>query len=444
MGKWFGLAVAAALCLPQTANADNGPLSAADSDPVKMGWMQGFPPPPEKQVKFDDASHYTFPSTRWSFAHFREVVPTAVISRGKGPVTPLPMALRPEIASLTFVPTGQTRRVNWIEAFDGAYGDAVLVLHRGRIVYEKYNGVMNRDQPHIAFSVTKSFYGTIAEMLIHDGLLDENRTVASYIPELSTSGFGDATVREVLDMTTGLDYNEDYANSQAKIWAFAVAVGVLPAARDYAGPRTAYDYLKTVAKVGEHGKRFDYQSVDTEVLGWLIARVTGKRSDKVLSERIFSKLGAEHDGDMVIDRAGTPFAAGGLNLTLRDLARFGEMMRLNGRYNGQQIVPAAVVAKIRAGANREKFKAANYTTMPGWSYKSQWWITHDDHGAYMARGIHGQAIWVDPKAEMVVVRFMSNPVASTTRFDNITLPAFRALADHLMTTTPRRGPSSRR
>ena len=126
-----------------------------------------------------------------------------------------------------------------------------------------------------------------------------------------------------------------------------------------------------------------------------------------------------------------PFAAGGLNVTLRDLARFGEMMRLNGMFNGKRIVPAAVVAKIRAGADREQFKAANYSTMPGWSYKSQWWITHNVNGAYMARGVHGQAIYIDPKAEMVIVRFMSNPVASGINYDHMSTPCFQALADHL-------------
>jgi CubicO group peptidase (beta-lactamase class C family) len=366
-------------------------------------------------------------------------VPTARVSRGNGPVAPLPKALRPTLGKITFVPTGQKDPVNWLDAFDSIYGDAVLVLHRGRIVYEKYNGVMTPDQPHILFSVTKSFYGTLAEMLVAEGKLDESRTVASYLPELAQSGLGNATVRQVIDMTTHLDYNEDYADGQSQVMQFAVAVGLLPRPAGYTGTRNSYDFLKTLKKTGEHGQRFAYQSVDTEVLGFLIARVTGKRTDQVLSERIWSKLGAEQDGNIVVDQAGTPFAAGGLSVTLPDLARFGEMMRLNGRYNGRQIVPAAVVAKIRAGASRDHFKAANYATMPGWSYKSQWWITHNSHGAYMARGVHGQAIYIDPKAEMVAVRFMSNPVASNVHFDSMSLPAYAALADHLIRTMPPRG-----
>lgn len=442
--KAFVVSLGLSAAIATTPLPAQQPASAADTDPARMGWMQGTPPPEDKLVTYAGANYYSFPRTRWSFANMREIVPTARVSRGRGPVAPLPMALRADIGQVRFVPAGEDKPVNWVEAFDAIYGDAILVLHRGRIVFEKYNGVMNRDQPHIGFSVTKSFYGTLTEMLIAEGKLDENRTVAHYIPELAGTGFADATVRQVLDMTTGLDYDENYASGSAKIWEFATAVGTLPPKPGYTGPTTAYDYLKTVKKVGAHGRRFEYQSVDTEVLGWLIARVTGKRSDRVLEERIWSKLGAEHDAYLLTDRTGTPFAAGGLNATLRDMARFGEMMRLGGRFNGQQIVPWAVVAKIRAGADRDQFAAAGYKLLTGWSYRSQWWISHNAHGAYTARGIHGQAIYIDPKAEMVVVRFMSYPLAANANFEHMSLPAYAALADHLIKTTrPRAKPASR-
>ena len=151
-------------------------------------------------------------------------------------------------------------------------------------------------------------------------------------------------------------------------------------------------------------------------------------------------VGAEQDADIVLDRVGSPRATGGMSATARDLARFGEMIRLNGRYNGRQIVPAGVVAKIRAGGSRELFGKAiwDYSTRRGFSYKSQWWITHNANGAFMGIGLHGQALYIDPRAEMVAVRFLSNPSGSTVDYDHITLPAFAALADHLIRTAPRR------
>ncbi len=415
-----------------SAQAQQAPASPADSDPVRMGWMQGSPPSPEKRIQFRDGSFYQFPQTRWSFAHYRELMPNARISRGSGPVARLPVALRSDLDQVGFIPLGRSERMTWSKAFEAVYGDAVLILHKGRIVYERYLGVMTPDQPHIAFSVTKSYFGTLAEILIDEGKLDETALVSRYIPELAQSGFGDATVRQVLDMTTGLAYSEDYTDPNADIARFAVAVGVAPAPPSYTGPRAAYDYLPLVAKKGAHGEGFTYKSVNTEVVGWLIARVTGQRPHEYLSARIWSQLGAEQDANIVVDGAGAPFTAGGLSLTLRDMARFGETMRLGGRFNGRQIIPAAVVAKIRSGASQADFAKAGYKTLPGWSYKSQWWIAHNPHGAFSARGVHGQAIYIDPKAEMVIVRFASNPKAANANFEDISLPAYQAIAERLM------------
>lgn len=442
----LALAAALALCLPIAGGARQAILSPEESDPVRMGWMQGSPPPADKVIRFEDGNFAQFPRSRWSFAHYRELLPTVGISRGSGPIAPLPVALRPDVARLTFVPPGQSKPVSWVQAFDDIYSDAFLVMHRGKIVYEKYNGVMNRDQPHILFSLTKSFYGTLAEMLIAEGKLDENATVARYLPELARSGFGDATIRQVLDMTTSLDYNEDAPDADTKMPRFTLSAGLHPLPPGYDGPRTTFELLKEVKKVDAHGQRFDYQSVDTQALGFIIARVTGKSAAKVLEERIWSRIGAEHDGGMLIDPAGMAFTAGGFNTTLRDLARFGEMIRLGGRWNGQQIVPASVIAKIRLGGSQQAFAKAiwDYDTRRGWSYKSQWWITHNANGAFMGIGLSGQALYIDPKAEMVVVRFMSNPSGSTIPFDSLSQAAYSALADHLIRTSPPRGRRSSR
>jgi CubicO group peptidase (beta-lactamase class C family) len=269
-------------------------------------------------------------------------------------------------------------------------------------------------------------------MLVAEGRLDPQALVPQYIPELKDTAFGDATVRQVLDMTTGLKYSENYADPDAEVWQHARAGSVFPRPPGYSGPQTFYEFLQTLQKDGEHGQAFAYRTVNTDVLGWLIRRVTGQSVGDVLSERIWQPLGAEEDGYILIDTVGSEFAGGGLNVTLRDLARFGEMMRLDGRFNGRQIVPKAVVDDIRRGADREHFAKAGYKLLPGWSYRNQWWITHNEHGAYAARGIHGQAIYVDPKAEMVIARFGSHPLAANANFDPTSLPAFHALAKHLM------------
>jgi CubicO group peptidase (beta-lactamase class C family) len=152
----------------------------------------------------------------------------------------------------------------------------------------------------------------------------------------------------------------------------------------------------------------------------------------VLSSALWSTRGAAHDAYFMVDSIGTESGGGGINTTLRDLARFGEMMRNKGRFNGQQIIPAEAVADIEKGGDKAKFAKAGYIKLPGWSYRDMWWITNNDHGAYMARGIYGQSIYIDPKAEMVIVRYASHPRAANAFNDPVTLPAFAAVAQELM------------
>jgi hypothetical protein len=407
-------------------------LDAQASDPVAMGWMVGAPPPSDKIIRFDDGSWFRFPQTRWSFSNIRQLVPTSVVRRGSGPVTTLPTAERADIDAITFQPIGQAASMTWAESLAANYTDGILILHRGQIVYERYFGALAPDRQHIAFSVTKSFVATLAAVLVAEGVLDERRTVASYLPELEATGIGDATLRQVLDMTTGLAYTEDYTDPNSGVWDMSRAGGFLARPAGYQGPDSFFDFLKTLKKAYGHGEKFAYKTANTDTLGLILRRTAGKSLSELLSERIFSRLGAEQDAYFTIDPTGAEFAGAGLNLTLRDMARYGEMIRLDGRYNGQQIVPKAVIDDVRRGADRQQFAGAGYTLLPGWSYRTMWWISHNDHGAFTARGIHGQAIYVDPAAEMVIVRFASHPLAANVNLDPTSLPAYDAVARHVM------------
>ena len=136
---------------------------------------------------------------------------------------------------------------------------------------------------------------------------------------------------------------------------------------------------------------------------------------ELLSERIWSRMGAEQDGYMTVDGKGTPFAGGGLSAGLRDLGRVGQMMLDGGVINGTRLFPARVVGSVRQGGDRDAFARAGYATIPGGSYRSMWWVLHNAHGAYAARGVHGQTIYVDPTAEMVIVRLASHPATRACR-----------------------------
>jgi hypothetical protein len=394
--------------------------------------MVGNPPPPDKLIRFDDGSFLRFPMWRWSFSHWRELVPTVNVARGSGAAAALPRAERDDLDAVTFTPLGATAPMTWAESLGANYTDGIVVLCRGRIVYERYFGALTAERPHIAFSVTKSFFGTIAAMLVAEGRLDAAAAVAHYLPELAGSGFGDATVAQVLDMTTALRHSEQYDNPASDFTDYARATGLVPRPPGYCGAPTTYAYLASVAKAGEHGPAFAYRSINTDVVGWLMARVTDTPLHELLQERLWRPLAMEGNAYLQVDSIGTPLVAVALNARLRDLARFGEMLRLDGRLNGRQVVPTAVVAALRRGGSREAFARAGYRTLPGWSYYHQWWVSHNDHGAFMARGIHGQAIYVDPEAEMVVARFASHPLASNVHLDPTSLPAYDALARHLL------------
>ena len=415
---------------PQDSN--NITWTAENSNPNLLGWMKGSPPAPDKIIRFDNGTYFQFPQMRWSVCHFEQLMPTKSVSRQLFAAVPFEKNELSSIDEVTFIPWGATEPMTWKQSFNANFTDGIIVLHRGKIVYENYSGCLTPTNRHAAMSLTKSFVGLLGEMLVVENKLDENKLVKDYIPELGKSAFGDATVRQVLDMTTGLDYSEDYADPNAEVWQHAAAGNPLPKPKDYTGPRTYFEYLETVQKKGEHGEAFGYKTINTDVLGWLISRVTGEPLTEVLSERIWSKIGAEMDAFFTVDSIGTPFAGGGLNVSLHDLARFGQMILNGGTFNSQRVVPEAAISSIRKGGDLQAFAKSGYTSLKGWSYRSMWWITNNKNGAFMARGVHGQSLYIDPEADMIIARFASNPVAGNAANDPTTLPAYQAVADYLI------------
>lgn len=408
------------------------PLNAEASDPMNMGWMVGFPPPPEKLVMQPESDFFSFPKLRWTVCHIRELMPTKQVSRGIGSPVPLLYDKENGIDSVKFKPLGSEREMTWEESLQANYTDGILILHKGRIVYERYFGCLNEMRQHAAMSMTKSLTGLLAEILVVEGRLDENTLVASIIPELKNSAFGSATVRQVMDMTTALDYSEDYSDPEADIWQYSKAASPLPKPIGYKGPNGYLEYLQTVREKGIHGKAFGYKTINTDALGWIIAKVTGKDVAQLLSDRIWSRIGAEQDGYMTVDAKGMPFAGGGLSASLRDLGRIGLLMLNDGKLSGQQLIPKKVVDNIRAGGDKASFAMAGYKTLPDGSYRSMWWIFHNEHNAFAARGVHGQTIYVDPTAEMVIVRLSSFPSAKNSKIDPTSLPAYQAIAEYLL------------
>ena len=263
-----------ALPTPGFGQAPALPADPRTTDPIALRWMTGSPPPAEKIIRGSDGSTYRFPQWRWSFSHWRELVPTVEVSRGSGAVSQLPRAERADLDAVTFTPLGGGAPMTWADSLVANYTDGIVVLHRGRIVYERYFGALKSDGHHIAFSVTKSFFGTIAAIVDRGGQARcESARVDRYIPELASSGFGDATVAQVLDMTTALDFVETYTGGSPSMDAYRAATGW---DADKHRHRFIYAFVPTIKKEGTHGPEFHYRTPNTDVVGWLIARVTGK------------------------------------------------------------------------------------------------------------------------------------------------------------------------
>jgi CubicO group peptidase (beta-lactamase class C family) len=422
----------ATLSMPVLSHAQGPAMTAEQSDPKALGWMVGAPPPADKIIRFSDLDYFSFPKMRWTVCHFRQLMPTVGVSRGLGAPRALERTIDAAIDGLTFTPTGAATPMTWAQSLSANYTDGIVVLHEGKVVYERYAGCLDETGQHGAMSVTKSLTGLLGEMLVAEGKLDETAKAATIVPELAKSAFGDATVRQMLDMTTGLRYSEDYADPDADVWTYSAAGNPLPKPADYKGPQSYFEYLQTVAKQGEHGVGFGYKTINTDALGWIIARVSGKSVADLLSERIWSRMGAEQDAYYTVDSIGTPFAGGGLNAGLRDIARIGQLLLDDGIINGERLVPEAAIRSISNGGDKAAFEKAGYANLPGWSYRGMWWVSHNAHGAYMARGVHGQSIYIDPAARMVIARFSSHPTAGNAANDPTTLPAFEAVAEHLM------------
>ena len=401
------------------------PPNAADCDPTSLAWMTGFPPAPDKAVTFADGSFRKFPQLRWAWSNIRQLVPTIDVWRGSGPASALPRDVQ-DLGKVKAT-TMDGRAITFGDALDLTYVDGVVVLHRGRLVFERYSGALQPHKQHIAMSVTKSFTGTLAGMLVAEGKIDPAAPVTKYVPELAKSGFGDATVNQVMDMITGIKYTEVYTDPDSDVWAMRRANGMAPPLPGV--PQLSLlEYLTTMPKLGAHGEVFTYRTVNTDVLAWIMRRASGQSLSELLSTRIWQPMGAEEDAHYTVDRLGIESGGGGLNTTTRDLARFGEVMRNRGQFNGRQIVPTSVVDDIARGADPKKFAPAGYATLPGWSYRNQWWVSHNEDGVYMARGIHGQSIYVNPRSEVVIARYASHHAAGNVNNDPVTLPAFAAVA----------------
>ena len=366
------------------------------------------------------------PFNTWSFHNVETLVPVATVAAG-GKVWDLP-AKPQSVDDITFKhPDGDMHRVDAV--MEAATTTAMVVLKSGKLAYERYWHGYDGKKPHLLFSVTKSFAGALAGVLVERGELEEDAPVTRYVPEVANSAYGDCTVRHVLDMTVSSSFIEDYTDPTGGYARYRRATLWNPIPEGETA-ETLHQFLATMPRDKEpHGEIFHYLSPNSDFLGWVIERASGLTFAEALSKYIWQPMGAEAAGQITVDAEGTPRTGGGLCVCPRDLARFGELMRLGGSVDGRAILPAAWVDDIRHGGDPDPWCKGTLKIMfPDGGYRSKWYQTGNATGAFCAIGIHGQWIWVDPVTEVVIARTAAQPEPVDDPTDYALIAAYEAIA----------------
>lgn len=344
-------------------------------------------------------------------------MPTDEVRRS-GPIAELQPALQ-SLGGVRFDDQhGHSRSLD--EFLACSYVDGFMVLHQSKLIYQNYPGSMQPWERHTLASVTKSVTALLVLMLADEGLLQLHAKLSTYVPELNGTPVGGATLQENLDMAVAIEFPNDQPYNFG-YWAAAGGFEQVPGA-----PTTVYDFIRQTGRVGKvQGEVMQYQNNSPEALNWALQRVTGQSWQTLLHEKIWRKLGAERDAYTVVDRAGMPLGAGGLYVTLGDLARFGAMLCSGGYFNGQQIVPHSVIAQLFAqGHNHEAFASGNMAQKSAasgvkYTYRNFWYQTNGDYPAFQAHGILSQYLHVAPQDELVIAQLASTPFEG-----GINLPSF--------------------
>jgi CubicO group peptidase (beta-lactamase class C family) len=369
----------------------------------------------------------------WTFQHVAEFLPTAVISRGTGPVAELP-AMPTDLSDLPLYDNTNGKRTTVGDVMAATVTDGWIVAQRGKVIAEHYYSGMTADTSHLLMSVSKSLIATVAGALVGNGALDVDAQLTTYVPALANSGYAGATVRHLLDMRSGIAFSEDYLNPMAQVRLLEQAIGWAPRTVPDL-PTTMYDFLLTLQQQSPHGGPFQYRSCETDVLGWICEAASGVRMPELMSQLLWSKLGAEYDATIGVDPVGTGMFDGGINACLRDLIRFGSLF-LNGgtSLTGEHVVPLSWIADTFTGDpdSRAAFAASpDDNRMPGGMYRNQFWFPYPDDNVLLCLGIHGQMIYINRAACVVAAKLSSWPLPQDATKLFPTIAAFDEIAASL-------------
>ncbi|MDZ5451657.1 serine hydrolase [Labrys sp. ZIDIC5] len=362
----------------------------------------------------------------WAFRNVSELVPSARISAGiakaEAPDADASGLLRERLTI-----GGDSHPLAAILAQTST--DALVVMKSGRFVADYHAPRFTSADRHIVFSISKSLTAILAGIAEDEGRLDPEAPIADYVPEVAGSAFADASVRHLLDMRVSLSFEEAYLDPTGEFARYRRATLWNPSAPGQ-DPGTLLGFIASMPKgAGEHGGPFRYRSPNSDLLGIVVERASGERYADYASSRLWQKLGARQDGIVTVDAAGTARAAGGISMSARDLARVGDMMRQGGSLDGNRIVSQRWVEDTCRGGSAEAWQQGDFVHLLSQGrYRNKWYQTGYANGAFLAIGIHGQWLYVNPAAEVVIVKMSSQPEPVDDPTDKLNLELFEALA----------------
>ncbi|ASJ91931.1 serine hydrolase domain-containing protein [Porphyrobacter sp. CACIAM 03H1] len=387
--------------------------------------MNGFPPAADTVVS--KANILRPENLRWAFRNLRQLYPTQTVRRPER-ASSLIVGKQRDLAKIEFVAAGE-ETLSLAEWQKRTHTDALVVLHKGRIVYQQYDPGMTGRTPHALWSMSKSIVGLLAMKAIEDGRLDRGKQITAYLPELQGSGWEGATLQDALDMRVGIAYRESFSDPKADVFRYLFAAGLLAPPKDLPVARNMYDYLATISAGSGHGGAFAYMSADTEVVAWILQRTSDTSLSEMVSQQLWSVIGAQDDAYYIVDPYGLNIGSVGLVATPLDLARLGQaVIDKGGRPDA--VLSRSSIDVLHDGSARNAFaQSVQASIRSGYSYRNQWWVPGDADRSIEAKGLFGQHLVINPKHNVVIVKLSANPAGDTIQTHALDKAAFSAIVN---------------
>jgi len=277
---------------------------------------------------------------------------------------------------------------------------ALLVIHQGKVRLENYYLTGGREVNWLSMSVAKSFIATAIGIAVDDGLIDIQKHITDYVPSLIGSAYDKVRVKDVLQMSSGAVWNEDYSDPESDVMKLGMIMATGGSMNEFiAGMQREY----------EPGTANRYNSGDTQALGMLLQAATKTSITDYVQEKLWTPLGMESDAYWILDDHNVEMAFGGLNATARDYAKLGELYRLKGNWHGKQLVSEKWIHDSITPDAPHLMPYANQPHMEetspfGFGYGYQWWVADSKEGEYLAVGVYNQFIYINPTTDVVIVK----------------------------------------